>query len=439
MVFEEILSKLKISKLNAMQNEAMNAILHTDKDVVVLSPTGTGKTLAYLLPLAGMIDITRDELQAVVIVPGRELAIQSDEVCRSMGYGLRSLALYGGRATMDEHRMLAKHCPHVVFATPGRLNDHIDKLNINTSTVRLLVIDEFDKCLRMGFQREMSAALERLPNVERRFLLSATNAEEIPTFVRLGRTVRVDYHDDSEQVPDRVGLFIVNSPDKDKLGTLYRLLCSFGEAQTIVFLNFRDSVERTAEYLRSRGFTVSEFHGGKEQTEREDAIYKFSNGSVNVLVGTDLASRGLDMPNVDNIVHYHLPVGEEEYVHRVGRTARWDAHGRAFFLLGPGETLPEYVKEQPQEYTLPTATPTPPQPRMVTIYIGKGKKDKISKGDVVGFLCKTGGISGTDIGRIDVKDRYTYVAVSRNSWKTVVRNATGQKLKGIKTVVELVE
>lgn len=438
MTSEDILNKLKINELSAMQREAMNAILHTDKDVVVLSPTGSGKTLAYLLPLAEMIDVKRDELQAVVIVPGRELAMQSDEVCRNMGCGLRSMALYGGRVTMDEHRQLTKLLPQIVFATPGRLNDHIDKGNINARTVRWLVLDEFDKCLRMGFQREMSAAIDSLPRVERRFLLSATDAEEIPTFVRMGKTVRVDFQDTDEQVPDRVKLFTVKSPDKDKLNTLYQLLCSFGESETIVFLNFRDSVERTAEYLRSRGFAVSEFHGGKEQAEREDAIYKFSNGSANVLVSTDLASRGLDMPDVDNIVHYHLPVGEEEYVHRVGRTARWDAHGRAFFLLGPEETLPEYVREQPSDYALPTETPTPPLPRMVTLYIGKGKKDKISKGDVVGFLCKTGGINGSDIGRIDVKDRYTYVAVSRQQWKTVVRNASGQKLKGVKTVVELV-
>lgn len=439
MIFEEILNKLKIKGLNEMQQETLKAILHTNKDVVVLSPTGSGKTLAYLLPLAGMIDNGKDELQAVVIVPGRELALQSDEVCNSMGCGLRSMALYGGRAAMDEHRRLVKVRPQIVFATPGRLNDHIDKGNISVGAVRWLVIDEFDKCLRMGFRKEMIAAIDMLPFVERRFLLSATDAEDIPSFVRMGRTEKVDFHYDDEQVPDRVKLFTVRSFDKDKLETLYRLLCNLGESETIVFLNFRDSVERVSDYLRGRGFIVSEFHGGKEQSEREDAIYKFSNGSANVLVGTDLASRGLDMPDVDNIVHYHMPVGEEEYIHRVGRTARWDACGRAFFLLGPTEALPEYVRESPEEYALPAVVPAPPQPRMVTLYIGKGKKDKVSKGDVMGFLCKIGGLKGSDVGRIDVRDRYTYVAVSRDCCKTAVSNASGQKLKGIKTIVELVD
>lgn len=438
MELEQILGKLRIDSLNDMQQEAMNAILRMNKDVVVLSPTGSGKTLAYLLPFAEMINPAVDSLQAVVIVPGRELALQSDNVCRSMGSGIRSMALYGGRATMDEHRQLDKVRPQIVFATPGRINDHIDKGNISVEAVRWLVIDEFDKCLRMGFHKEMSATIDKLPHIERRFLLSATDAEDIPSFVRMGRTIRVDYHVDDEQVPDRVRLFTVKSPDKDKLQTLSQLICSFGESQTIVFLNFRDSVERTADYLRSQGFTVSEFHGGKEQREREDAIYKFSNGSTNVLVGTDLASRGLDMPDVDNIIHYHMPIGEDEYVHRVGRTARWEANGRAFFLLGPTETLPEYVSEAPEIYTIPAVTTVPPQPKMVTLYVGKGKKDKISKGDVLGFLCKTGGINGSDIGSIDVKDRYTYVAVSRQCWRDVVMKVSGQKLKGIKTVVELV-
>lgn len=340
---------------------------------------------------------------------------------------------------MDEHQQLMKVRPHIIFATPGRLNDHISKGNVCVDSVKWLIIDEFDKCLRMGFHKEMNAAIERLPHIERRILLSATDAEEIPAFVRMGRTIRIDFHVDDEQVPKRVSLFSVKSHDKDKLNTLHRLLCSFGNAQTIVFLNFRDSVERTAEFIRGRGFIVSEFHGGKSQQEREDAIYKFSNGSANVLISTDLASRGLDMPDIDNIVHYHLPVGEEEYVHRVGRTARWNTHGRAFFLLGPTETLPKYVRETPEEYSLPEETSAPPQPRMVTLYIGKGKKDKISKGDVVGFLCKMGGINGSDIGRIDVKDRYTYVAVSRCCWRDAVSNASGQKLKGVRTVVEPVK
>ncbi len=438
MKIQDILQRLNIESLNKMQYQAGDVMVNTDSDLVILSATGSGKTLAYLLPLAGMLNPESDELQAVVIVPGRELALQSHDVFTRMGCGLRSMALYGGRAAMDEHRNLRKIKPQIVFATPGRLNDHLDKGNIVADDVSYLVIDEFDKCLKMGFRDEMSAVISKLPYVERHVLLSATDAEEIPGFVNMGKVVRIDFLTDS-QIPDRINLFVAKSKDKDKLDALYSLLCSFGESSTIVFLNYRDSVERVSGFLRDKGFVVSAFHGGLDQKAREDAVYRFSNGSASVLVGTDLAARGLDIPEVDNIVHYHLPQGEDEYIHRVGRTGRWQAKGRAFFLLGPEETLPEYIKDTPEEYELPTDVETPPQPRMVTLYIGKGKKDKISKGDVLGFLCKVGGLKGSEIGRIDVKERCAYAAVSRDKWKSVVARTAGEKLKGIKTVVELIK
>lgn len=433
----KVLRKLGIDRLNSMQEQTGKAFRSNDLDLVVLSPTGSGKTLAYLLPLAEALHANSDELQAVVIVPGRELAMQSSDVFQSMGTGLRAMALYGGKATMDEHRQLRKVMPHIVFATPGRMNDHIDKLNINAASVRWLVIDEFDKCLRMGFQNEMSHLLDRLPNIERRILLSATDAEAIPSFVRMSNCQRIDCLEHSEQTSERIGLFAVRSPERDKLGSLGKLLTSFGDASTIVFLNYRDGVERTANYLRNAGFAVSEFHGGLSQEQRETALYHFANASANILVGTDLASRGLDIPDVENIVHYNLPVGEEEYVHRTGRTGRWQDSGQAYFLLGPDETIPEYVKETVSEMALPDIEVKAPEPRMSTIYIGKGKKDKISKGDILGFLCKTGGLSGSDIGRIDIRERYVYAAVAKPMAANVVRRCTGAKIKGVKTVVEL--
>ena len=436
MNIELTLQKLRIEELNQMQLDTINAVLHSNKDVMVLAPTGSGKTLAYMLPLAQQLDPKSDEVQAVVIVPSRELALQSSEVFRSMGSGLRSAALYGGRPTMDEHRDMMRLKPQVLFATPGRLNDHIDKLNFNADSVVWLVLDEFDKSLRMGFRAEMQKAIESMPNVERRILLSATDSEEIPAFVRMARTERIDCLDCDEQTPDRISLFTVHSPEKDKLSTLVSMLRAFGNEQSIVFLNYRDGVERVASWLADEGFAVSAFHGGLDQRGREEAIYRFANQSVNVLVGTDLAARGLDIPDVANIIHYNLPVGEEEYVHRTGRTGRWDAEGRSFIILGPEEHLPEYVKEPTGEYQLPAVAGATPKPRMATLYIGKGKKDKVSKGDILGFLCKTCGLRGTDIGRIDVYERYAYVAVARQLAPTVVKKAAGAKIKGLKTRVE---
>ena len=437
----ERLNRQGIDELNPMQQAVGTAFRETEGDILVLSPTGSGKTLAYLLPLIEKMDADSNSVQAVVIVPGRELAMQSAQVLAELHCGIRAYACYGGRATMDEHRELRKVLPHIIFATPGRLNDHLDKENIQAADIRYLVIDEFDKCLQMGFYNEMSRLLRRLQNVRRRILLSATEAEGIPDFIRLEHARRLDFLNHEEQVSSRVHIYKVHSPSKDKLETLRSLLLGFGASSSIVFLNYRDAVERVASYLSEEGFTVSLFHGGLEQKQREDALYKFSNGSANVMVGTDLASRGLDIPNIEHIVHYHLPEGEDGYVHRVGRTARWDARGNAYFVLGPEEQVPEYVTDVVADYPLVEAAEDqlPPKPLMATVYIGKGKKDKLSKGDIVGFLCKKGGLKSDEIGRIDVNERFTYVAVRRERVGQMLRLVSGEKIKGLKTLVEMVK
>ena len=436
-MIDRILDKLGI-ELNEMQQDSMNAILHGNQDVVVLSPTGSGKTLAYLLPVSQLVDADDDEPQAIVVTPGRELALQSATVLKNMGSGLRAMACYGGRAAMDEHRMMKQVRPQIIFGTPGRLNDHLDKGNFSPYHIKYLIIDEFDKCLEMGFQDEMSRLIKKLPGLRRHFLLSATEAEEIPRFVHMGRVDKIDYRMDEEQVPERVHIYKVESPVKDKLESLGMLLRSLGDQSTIVFLNYRDSVERTNKYLVEQGFSTSFFHGGLEQKEREASLYRFSNGSANILVSTDLASRGLDIPDIDNIIHYHMPESEDGYIHRVGRTARWEAQGRAFFLLGPEEHIPDYVDAEVEDYEIPAVEelPMPAKPKMATLYIGKGKKDKISKGDILGFLCKKGGLNSSEIGKIDVNDRYAYAAIARPKLKSVLNNVKGEKIKGVKTIVE---
>ena len=438
MDIQSILTKLRITELNEMQQHAAEAITGTDGDVVLLSPTGSGKTLAYLLPLVQLIDASQNDVQALVVTPGRELALQSHQVLQSMGCGIRSTACYGGRAAMDEHRVIKDIRPQIVFGTPGRLNDHLDKENISRYGIRYLIIDEFDKCLEMGFQTEMQRLIKGLPGLQRRILLSATNAEQIPQFVNMSKKgTLIDFLPDDEQTSERVTLYEVHSPQKDKLDTLRQLLLSVGDESSIVFLNYRESVERVNSYLVEQGFTTSCFHGGLEQRQREDQLYRFSNGSANVLVATDLASRGLDIPNIQNIVHYHLPESQEGYIHRVGRTARWDATGRTFFILNSQEHIPDYVEGDVVEYaTMPSQQTEPPLPRMCTLYIGKGKKDKLSKGDIVGFLCKKGGLTADEIGRIDIKDRYTYAAVKREKLQQVLRLTQGEKIKGIKTIIE---
>ena len=404
--------------------------------MILLAPTGSGKALADLLPLVSALKKGVEGVQAVVLVPSRELALQIEQVFKAMATGFPVMSCYGGRPAMEEHRTMKGISPAVIIGTPGRMNDHLEKQNIDASTVRLLVIDEFDKCLEFGFQDEMEAVIGKLPRLRRRFLLSATDAEEIPHFTGLNRVSKLNFLDGKEEVEERLQLYKVDSPIKDKLETLYKLICCLGNESTLVFCNHRESVDRVGKYLHSMKVYCETFHGGMEQDDRERALYKFRNGSCSVFISTDLAARGLDIPNVKHIIHYHLPLSEEGFTHRNGRTARWDAVGSAYIILHPEEQLPAYIPLEPEEFVFPETIPAPALPEYITLYIGKGKKDKINKVDIVGFLSKKGNLSREEVGRIDVKDHYAFAAISRKKVKQTLKLIQNEKIKGVKTLIE---
>ncbi len=432
----DILRRLGIDELNYMQQDSL-AAYRKKKNIILISPTGSGKTLAYLLPLVEQIDATSNHVQAVVIVPSRELARQTQNVLQQIGGGIRSAAVYGGRPAMDEHRTIKSVMPHVIIGTPGRLNDHLEKENFSSQFVDKLIIDEFDKCLELGFQDEIEAVLNALPNVERRMLLSATDCPEIPRFVKIDETTeKIDYSDEDEQIPDRIALYAVKSPIKDKLETLGQLLCSFGQQSSIIFVGFRESVDRVTQFLKRQGFFVSDFHGGMDQDLRERALFRFTSGACNIMVSTDLAARGLDIPEVDNIIHYHLPIDEASFVHRNGRTARWDATGNAYIILGPEEYLPDFIEGEVGEYAIPAQLDAPQQPKWESLYIGRGKKEKLSRGDIAGFMMKIGGLQKDEVGRIEVRDHCAYVSVLRTRIKELMIRIKGQRIKGMKTIIE---
>ena len=431
----QALVHLKISSLNPMQESAIES-WREGKDLILLSPTGSGKTLAYLLPLLETLKPEVKGVQAVVLVPSRELALQIDQVFKSMNTPYKVMSCYGGRPAMEEHRTMKGINPSVIIGTPGRMNDHLSKQNFEAADVQTLIIDEFDKCLEFGFQEEMATVIGQLPRLKRRYLLSATDAEEIPRFTGLNQTLKLNFLSEEEPISQRIHIYKVMSPIKDKLETVYQLLCTLGSKSTLVFCNHRESVERVGKYLQSQKYPCGVFHGGMEQDDRERALYKFRNGSCHVLISTDLAARGLDIPEIENIVHYHMPIQEDGYIHRNGRTARWEAEGNSYIILHPEEQLPAYIQETPDTFNLPEVIPSPSQPDFVTIYIGKGKKDKINKIDIVGFLAKKGNLKKEEIGRIDVKDHYAFVAVSRKKIKEVLKNIRNEKIKGVKTIIE---
>ena len=436
MDIQKILANMNIEQLKVMQQTAVDAY-REGGDLVLLSPTGSGKTLAYLLPLVSSLKLGQQGVQAVILVPSRELALQIEQVFKSMNTEFKIMSCYGGRPAMDEHRTMKGICPSVIVGTPGRMNAHLEKQNFDASTVKLLVIDEFDKCLEFGFQEEMSDVISKLPKLRRRFLLSATDAEEIPHFTGLNRTVKLNFLDPDGGVSERLHLYKVISPVKDKLETLYKLLCCLGNQSTLVFCNHRESVDRVGKYLHSMKVYCETFHGGMEQDDRERALYKFRNGSCHIFISTDLAARGLDIPDIKNVVHYHLPVAEDGFIHRNGRTARWEADGSSYIILHSEEQLPSYIKEDPEEYLLQAVLPKPALPDFVTLYIGKGKKDKINKIDIVGFLSKKGGLGRDDVGRVDVKDHYAFAAISRKKAKQTLKLIQNEKIKGVKALIEL--
>ncbi|AMM52309.1 helicase [Rufibacter sp. DG15C] len=426
----KILNSLKIAALNEMQEAALTAA--RANDMVLLSPTGSGKTLGFLLPLLEQLQPNYNGVQALILVPTRELALQIEQVFRQMGAGFKIVCSYGGNSTNTEKRSLANP-PAVWVGTPGRVGHHLRSQNVDGSTIKTLVLDEFDKSLEMGFQEEMKFIIDLLPNINKRLLTSATNMQEIPAFTGLNNPTTVNFLKDTASAPD-IDVRAVEVIKDDKLLTLFSLLCKLGNKPALVFCNQRDAVENVSAYLNKKGIAHGIFHGGLEQPDRERVLLKFRNGTYPLLISTDLAARGLDIPEIENVIHFQLS-DAETFLHRNGRTARMQAKGTAYLLLHPGEK-PAFLPKLPPFETLP-AKPTVPAPSFWdTLYISAGKKDKVSKGDVVGLLLQKGGLEKEDLGFIEIQESAAFAAVNRNKLDKTVQLLKQEKLKGKKVKIE---
>jgi superfamily II DNA/RNA helicase len=432
----DTLTKLDIESLNAMQLAALDAN-EKEQDIILLSPTGSGKTLAYLLPVLLSLDPKVQKIQALVLAPTRELAQQIEQVWRSMGTGYKVNTCFGGRPSNTEKRELMVP-PALLIGTPGRLQDHIERENVEVDAIRVLVLDEFDKSLEMGFTEQMESIIGRIPALDKRILTSATDALDIPAFTGIQNPIKLDFSEKSNGLSG-LKIFSVKGETNDKMDLLYRLLCYLGNDSSLIFCNQRDTVEKVNAYLTSRKMANEFFHGKLDQPERERALSKFRNGSCTTFISTDLASRGLDIPEIRNIIHFDVPVRNEEFVHRNGRTARMKAEGSAFLLLAANENLPGFITDHPLHFLLPVLTSAPPKPEWATLYIGKGKKDKLSKMDVVGFMFKKGHLAKEELGMVEIKDYYSFVAIKVNKVKEVLRLVANEKIKNMKTKIELAE
>lgn len=430
---EASLNNLQIKELNEMQLASLEAN-KTASNIILLADTGSGKTLSFLLPVALLLDRDQFVSQAMVIAPSRELALQIEQVFKRMGTGHKVTCCYGGHLRETEENNL-KEAPALVIGTPGRLADHIRRGNINTTHIETVILDEFDKSLEQGFEDEVSFIISSLTGLKKRILTSATEAVEIPEFVGLQDPVRINFLT-GEKAP-MLDVKMVRSDDSDKAETLFRLICALGNRSTIVFCNQREFVGNLSAFLKEKGIVNVFYHGAMEQQERDSALCKFRNGSSNVLVTTDLAARGLDIPNIRYIIHYQLPDTRESYTHRNGRTARMDASGTAILILAPHERVPEYISPTPEEITLPENAVLPQKPEWTTLFIAAGKKDKVNKVDIVGFLSNKGQLKKEDIGLIEVKDFFSFVAVRKNKVGHALEMIKSEKIKNKKVKIDI--
>ena len=430
---ENILLNLKIDNLNEIQASSIDANSKSD-NVILLSATGSGKTLAFLLPVLELLNDNNKSTQALVVVPSRELAIQIEHVFKQMGTGFKITSCYGGHKRETEENNLVEP-PAVIVGTPGRLCDHIRRGNITIDAIKVVVLDEFDKTLELGFLDEVSFIFDSLKNIKKKILTSATEIIELPTFINLDSAIKLNFLNGEKE--KALSFQSVSSPDKDKNETLFKLICYLGNRSAIVFCNHRESVERTSRYLSENGIVNEFYHGAMEQQQRDSALCKFRNGTVNVLITTDLASRGLDIPNIRYIIHYHLPHTEEIFIHRNGRTARMEASGTSILILSEEENLPSYIKQDVKEIHLPGIVILPEKPKWSTLFIAAGKKDKVNKIDIVGFLTNKGQLKKEDIGLIEVKDFFSFVAVKKSKVGHVLQLIKNEKIKNKKVKIEI--
>lgn len=419
----QILSKLGIQELNEMQLEAALAIDNA-AEVFVLSPTGTGKTLAFLLPILEQLDPECAEVQVAIIVPSRELAIQIDRVWRAMGSGYKSNAVYGGR-NFSKDKVELKHAPALLIGTPGRVSDHLLRNTVSTASIQTLILDEFDKSLEIGFETEMKAIVRSLPAVRKKILTSATHNAEIPSFVGIKSPLMVNFLSNKKE--GNLEMKTVISPAKDKVETLLNLLSNIGDKPGIIFCNYKDSIKRVSDFLEEHKVNHACFYGGMEQQDRERALLKFRNGTHQLLLATDLAARGIDIPDLGFIIHYHLPIKAQEFTHRNGRTARMHKGGVAYILKWEKERLPDFIPELPSETLIDMPVPGPTG--WQTLFISGGRKDKISKGDIAGLLIKQAGLAGDEVGVIELKQDCAFVAVKSENISELVEKVNNTRLK----------
>ena len=419
------LKKLGFPDLKEIQKATLEQFKEQD-EIVLIAPTGSGKTLAFLLPILESLE--KEQItQALIIAPARELALQIEQVFKSFRTDFKISCCYGGHQVKIEINNLID-TPQVIVGTPGRIADHLRRGTINPKAIKTLVLDEFDKALEMGFEKDIKFITDELEGIEKRVLVSATSKDHLPEYCRMPNPKTLQFVGD-KSYQGKLKSFYIQANNDDKLDLLKNLIYKVGNEPTIIFCNHREAVERINDLLFEHGIPTGIFHGALKQEHRERELIKLRNHSSNILLATDLASRGIDIPSIKNVIHYQLPPKEDAFIHRNGRTARMEANGNSFIVLKADEKLPDFAPPEIEEFSISTHSDIDLTTDYVTMYLNLGKKNKINKVDIVGLFYKKGGLVNDELGKIEVLDYCAYVAVKRTKSKELMRVLKKEKIK----------
>jgi len=396
---------------------------------ILLANTGSGKTLAYLIKLLQILDQEKTPEQVLVLCPTRELAQQVAKVITALRTGRKTVLCYGGHSSKNEADQLSQH-PQIVVATPGRILDHFQRGTEGLKAFTHLIVDEYDKTLEMGFLKEIQEIHSFAGPLASVQLISATKIDALPAFINSFQFETLDFLD--EEKPD-ITFYSVEAVGHDKLFALVSHLSTIQKAgPTLIFCTHREAADRISQHLKEYGKSNVLFHGGMDQAERERALVKFKNGSENLLVCTDLAARGLDIPDIDAVFHYQFPHTLQDFTHRNGRTARMQKDGKVFLIHSAEEPLPEYTQKlKITSLKAPEIIGNFKDTGWMTLYLTVGRKDKIRKMDIAGFFLKEMGCSSEEIGIIDVLDAYSYMAIQEKKYRKIKESLHKKKIKKV--------
>lgn len=452
---------LEYKKPSEVQEKVIPEIL-LNKDVIVKSQTGSGKTAAFAIPLCEKVDWDENSPQVLILTPTRELAVQVSEDITNIGRfkRIKAVAVFGKEPISEQERKL-KQKTHIVVGTPGRILDHIDRGSLNVSKIKYFVIDEADEMLNMGFIGQVEGVIRRIPKKKVTMLFSATIPEEIKGLCEKHMDRPVDISIKSQKlITSNIEHNLYYVEYEKKLEILNNILIFEKPETAVIFAKTKENVDKVFEYLKLKGYSTNKIHGGMLQKERLNTMENFRHGSFRLLVATDLAARGIDIEGISHVINFDLPVEKEAYVHRIGRTGRAGAKGKAIsFCVNEGSKLLEDienyigfklpVKELPDENEIKKETNQGTKILMskpkikkeknkiinqniTKIYLNGGKKKKIRPGDIVGAICNIDGVSSEDIGIIDVQESVSYVDILNSKGEKVINELKNITIKGKK-------